>query len=129
MGCTDSRNESSAKAILSSPVKVRPRNTRRGEHEASGSLPWGWPGRAFESRLPRASSNVGTPKDRAGQEGSIPHTRKGIKQRSKCEERLIWGTKPKNGLKARSCGGQPACTDAEPHISEPPSRRVHSRPS
>jgi len=121
VGCTGSSNKSSAKDILDSPVKVRPQNTRRGEQEAFGCLPWGLLGRAFESRFGRTSSNTGTLKDGAGQEGSIPHSRKGIKQISKCEERLVWGTKPKNGLRARSWWEPPAQATAGPHTRDPAS--------
>lgn len=107
MGCTDSSNKKSAKDILGGPVKVRPRNTHRGEHKAFGGLPWGLLGRASESRFPRTSSNMRTLKGRAGQgrKGRLnPPHREGQQADNKFEESLVWGTKPKNGLRAWAGG-------------------------
>lgn len=110
-----------------------PETLTQGSTRPLGSLPRGSLGRAFTSRLPRARSNTGTPRDRAGQGKAArpnpPHTWKGTKQIGRCEERLSWAAKPRNGQRAgRELAGRPAPTAAGPHAWGRPAE-LKSRPS
>lgn len=104
--CTGSGPRSSVKDSPGSPVKIRPRITCRGGDERPSGVSPG----ASRSSFPRTSSNIETLKDKPGQEGLIPDIQKGIKQISKSEERLVWGTKRKNGLRAQGWPEPPAHT-------------------